>query len=559
MMDEPLPPAPETAAAGGVETQGGPTGGGRPGAGTPAGSRRTVFEPFVGPSLKSPAELMARGPARDVIAAEASRPPSAEEIAAFQQEGGRFIEERFGESLPSNSVDEMHVRFPLPHGKGQEVVITPAMVRQSGRSLTELAIAHQAAVESMTNLAPQALRTLRPDGTIEVVYWERSIGSELDATGRLRWTDPATGIVYRLERVGEPALVPREQAGAPHSGHGIGADVTEVHVATMRKVAEPPAAPPGGRETVPPAGETTPTTRTGAPEPTPPGGPGPAPQALAPTPVIADLAAHLPAGVRAAGPQESLPIGPGWANEVARLGLGDKPVLYVLRDVATGEILKVGLSDDLGGRLGPYQTATLPKYSGRRVAIDVLRVELDPNVPLRRAEGQVRTRVEGSLSAVHGRRQTTLPDGRTVAVDDQGRIVLPWDNTDRRLGYAGPGTPGTSMPRDSTWRWGVPEPDAVRERLEPTTPGSGRAVPPEPPQAPKFVPPQAPELTGWVRDWLATRPPETPPTVAELARRVAQRYEAQTGQKPSESLVASWLRKADLTSPAAWRELAGGE
>ena len=211
--------------------------------------RRTVLEPFVGPSLESPQELQSRHPGAEVIAAEASRPPAPAEIAAFQERGGRFIAERFGESLPDNSVDQMHVRFPLPHAKAQEMAIDirAELAAHPGMTLLEILAARQAGIESVTNLGPHALRTLRPGGELEVVYWEHAVGREVDGLSELIWTDPATGERYRLEAVAAPTSRPRAEA-APHSGFGIPDDVTHVNVVTVRKVRiapEPDTGAPG--------------------------------------------------------------------------------------------------------------------------------------------------------------------------------------------------------------------------------------------------------------------------------------------------------------------------
>lgn len=201
-------------------------------------SGEIVFEPFVGPGLKSPKELQERYPGARVIAAEQSegRIPSAKDVAEFEAGGGKFIADRFGAGLPDNSVDTMHVRYPLPHEKAQET-----MLNTVGKSFAEIvaeANAHQAAVESVTNLAPHALRTLRPGGEIEIVFHENSIASEINRACQREWTDEKTGRRYRLEPTGEARMVSRKEI-APHSGHGIPAHVTEVQVVTLRKTLIP--------------------------------------------------------------------------------------------------------------------------------------------------------------------------------------------------------------------------------------------------------------------------------------------------------------------------------
>ncbi|MGH7943746.1 MAG: hypothetical protein ACREF9_01850 [Opitutaceae bacterium] len=213
--------------------------GGRPG---PPPPPKTVFEPFAGPSLGSAEELQRRYPGADVIASEASRPPTPDEIARFEQQGGRFVANRFGESLPGNSVDQMHVRFPLPHEKALEMAIDIAAELRAnpGRNMVEIVQARQASVESLTNLAPHALRVLRPDGDMEIVFQESSITHEVEAATRLAWKDPASGETHRFEVVSPSAVVPRSIA--PHSGFGIAAD-THVNAVTLRKVRVAPGEP----------------------------------------------------------------------------------------------------------------------------------------------------------------------------------------------------------------------------------------------------------------------------------------------------------------------------
>ncbi len=196
---------------------------------------RTVFEPFAGPSLRSAQELQERYPGAEVITSEALYPPVAGEIAEFQQRGGRFLEERFGQSLPDNSVDRMHVRFSLPHKKGSEAHLPTLMERYPGKSPLEAVEAYQADIESIQNLGPHALRTLTPDGTMEVVYHEKQIGDELDHLQKHVWTDSATGERYRLQAVAPTEMRPLAEV-APHSGFGISAESPSVSVMTLRKV-----------------------------------------------------------------------------------------------------------------------------------------------------------------------------------------------------------------------------------------------------------------------------------------------------------------------------------
>lgn len=211
----------------------------------------TIFEPFVGPELKSPRELQERYPGARVIASEANpqHSPSAADIADFEARGGQFINERFGETLPNNSIDRMHVRFPLPHEKAAEMMMPPGL---SPREQLSLAKAHRANRESITHLGPEALRSLKPAGEMEILFHESSIEAEIQRICQREWTDPVTQQRYRLEMVGEPIQVPRLQA-APFSGHGIPKDAHMATQITLRKVAiaEPDAAPPVPQSTPP--------------------------------------------------------------------------------------------------------------------------------------------------------------------------------------------------------------------------------------------------------------------------------------------------------------------
>ncbi|WP_372658915.1 hypothetical protein [Hydrogenophaga sp.] len=195
-----------------------------------------VFEPFVGPELASPAELARRYAGAEVVAAEASHPPDAAAIQAFEALGGRFVPSRFGEGLPDASVDRVHARFPLPHEKAQEMSISVGD-RPMHEVLADIQ-RRQTEIESLTNLAPHALRLLRAGGEIEVVFHEASILRELAAAQKLTWTD-GNGVVWRLEAVGPASTVLRAQA-APHSGFGV-PDGPTAHAMTLRKVRVPPS------------------------------------------------------------------------------------------------------------------------------------------------------------------------------------------------------------------------------------------------------------------------------------------------------------------------------
>ena len=98
-------------------------------------------------------------------------------------------------------------------------------------------------------------------------------------------------------------------------------------------------------------------------------------------------------------------------------------IVYVLRDVNTGEFLKVGKSETgtFVGRFEKYQAAG--KYTGRHLALDVFTVDKGSGRTVQSIESEIRTNL-----------------GR------EGH-KLPWDNTDQRLGREGPGVPGTRLPR----------------------------------------------------------------------------------------------------------------
>jgi hypothetical protein len=174
--------------------------------------------------------------------------PTADEIATFRAEGGEFLAERFAESLPPGSVDKIYVRYPLPHGKAKEVVLDPiefqrkmaeefisspgirpdeAMRRASAKLVPP--------AESMINFGPHALEKLSPGGTMEVVFWEKEIASELQSLTKHTYMDATTGQRFKLELEGAPALVDRATI-APYSGYGIPSHVKIVSVATMRKL-----------------------------------------------------------------------------------------------------------------------------------------------------------------------------------------------------------------------------------------------------------------------------------------------------------------------------------
>lgn len=116
----------------------------------------------------------------------------------------------------------------------RELALNP---RQSRAEATLAALERQGGegqVESMTNFGPHALEKLEPGGTLDVVYWEREVATELKTlTGRL-YLDPATGRRFRLEIVDGPLSVPR--TAFPNSGYGIPEHVAVVTRVVLRKV-----------------------------------------------------------------------------------------------------------------------------------------------------------------------------------------------------------------------------------------------------------------------------------------------------------------------------------
>ena len=214
-----------------------------------AATRRRILEPFVGDRLDSARELQRAHPGAQVIAAEARFPPSPDEIARFRAEGGEFLAERFAESLPPGSIDQIYVRYPIPHQKGVENVgyldpeaIAAEMERVPGTQYAEAAErvmqARHASIESMTNLGPHAIEKLADGGTLEVVYWEKDVFNEVRALAGRDYMDPVTGKRFTVEIVSSPTSIRRDLH--PHSGFlGIPEDVEVVSQLTIRKVARP--------------------------------------------------------------------------------------------------------------------------------------------------------------------------------------------------------------------------------------------------------------------------------------------------------------------------------
>ncbi len=111
---------------------------------------------------------------------------------------------------------------------------------------------------------------------------------------------------------------------------------------------------------------------------------------------------------------------------------GQSGIVYVLRDKATGQVLKVGKTEvgTFRGRFEKYALAA--KQNGRELVVDVFTVPKGSTRTLESIEAEVRRGV-GAISG-----------------------DLPWDNTQGRLGRPGPGVPGTRLPRrlrEQGYRW----------------------------------------------------------------------------------------------------------
>ncbi len=227
----------------------------------PSPGEHVILEPYLGPSVESAIDLARRHPDSLVIAAESRIKPKPEDIERLRAAGGVFVPEHMPSHLPHGSVDEIKMRYPLPHEKALEQDIPrrigelraaneklPIAQRRPVTELYDQAIREAtAAAETVPNYAPYALQRLKPGGTLEVVFWEKQIVDDLTQARGHRYVDPMTGKTYRLEVV-EIRTAPRVEV-APHSGFGIPADVSDVSVARLRKVEVDavPAVPTGGR------------------------------------------------------------------------------------------------------------------------------------------------------------------------------------------------------------------------------------------------------------------------------------------------------------------------
>jgi hypothetical protein len=186
----------------------------------------------------------------------------------------------------------------------------------------------------------------------------------------------------------------------------------------------------------------------------------------------------------------------------------DTQVVYVVRDGATGEVLKVGETtsgEALDARFGRYELA------GRRLGVDV-QIEVRPVVVpegegIRPYEQRVRDQVDWGA---------------------RGR--LPWDNTPieglgPRLGRGGPGTPFEPLPggsplRKAGWTW--------NER--------GELVPPGGAPAPSFRRANAPPPEHEVRTLIAAArgDVEAAATAADVSKATFYRWLRQYSLRASD-------------------------
>jgi hypothetical protein len=223
--------------------------------GTQPPPRRVIVEPYTGPRLDSPIDLARQNPGARIVATEATIRPEPAEVQRLADAGGTFIPDNKPGHLPVGSVDDIKMRFPIPHDRAVQQDFARRLAeletmfpnRPRGELLEQAMrdVTHQA--ESLTAYAPYALERLKPGGTLEVVFWERQILAELGDAGRLRFVDPATGRAYRLELVDLDVAV--RGVVAPHSGFGIPGitDATQVHVARFQKVELETRLPSGAR------------------------------------------------------------------------------------------------------------------------------------------------------------------------------------------------------------------------------------------------------------------------------------------------------------------------
>jgi hypothetical protein len=207
--------------------------------------QRLIVEPFSGPSLDSPIALARENPDARVMATEQTVRPTPGEQLRAQEAGVEFHADNKPAAIEAaGGADQVFMRFPLPHERAVQMdfprrlaALEAAHPELPRGELLERAFreAHDA-VESVLGYSPFALRALKPDGEMHIVFWEPSIRGDLDRAATLRYIDPVTGQGYRLD-IENISVRPLGEV-APHSGFGIPGRSPElpVHVATLRKV-----------------------------------------------------------------------------------------------------------------------------------------------------------------------------------------------------------------------------------------------------------------------------------------------------------------------------------
>ncbi|HVE83219.1 MAG TPA: hypothetical protein VND93_10250, partial [Myxococcales bacterium] len=226
---------------------------------------KVIVEAFAGPEIESPLDLIQKNPGARVIVTESTIHPPPEKIAELQKAGAVFHPANVTDHIPPASVDEIKIRFPLAHDDNAGTIAFAKRLDQLRqqypkesdtqlrmRILDEGPQVFSRLADSLTGYSPYALERLKPGGTMEVVFYEERIHSEVRLAGELTMHDPVSGKTYKLvlEHVGTA----RRGDVAPKSGYEV-PDVTDdkiVNVARFRKVEMPavmpdPVAPTGAR------------------------------------------------------------------------------------------------------------------------------------------------------------------------------------------------------------------------------------------------------------------------------------------------------------------------
>jgi hypothetical protein len=220
-----------------------------------APKQRLVIEPFVGPKVESVLDIIQKRPGAKVVGLEEQFPPPQAEQQRVRAAGGEFVNQNKPASLAPGSVDEILMRFPLPHGREMAQMGTriyqeierkfPKATTAEKIEMYEAAMKQRAPhAETLVNYAPYALERMKPGGEMEVVFWEHQIlSNDVPRVLKMTYINPETGAGYRLVTDG---VVQRPRAEtAPFSGHGIPDDVTMVNVVRFRKVPLASALPTG--------------------------------------------------------------------------------------------------------------------------------------------------------------------------------------------------------------------------------------------------------------------------------------------------------------------------